>query len=57
MGELLKQLNFSRPANRKTRDGESHPDRDARFGHLNHAVGAALAALAAKGRQGPPSNR
>src|ERR1700732_3354423 len=43
VGELLKKQKFSLQANRKTREGESHPDRDAQFGHINTAVAAALA--------------
>ena len=44
VGELLHQQKFSLQANRKTREGDSHPDRDAQFVHLNGAVAAALAA-------------
>ena len=44
VGELLHQQKFSLQANRKTREGESHPDRDAQFIHLNESVRAALAA-------------
>jgi hypothetical protein len=40
---LLKQQKFSLQANRKTREGDSHPDRDAQFASINAAVGAALA--------------
>jgi Rhodopirellula transposase DDE domain len=43
VAELLKQLNFSLQANRKTREGESHPDRNAQFGYINQAVSVALA--------------
>ena len=31
----LKEQGFSLQSNRKTRDGDSHPDRDAQFGHIN----------------------
>ncbi len=31
----LKERGFSLQSNRKTRDGDSHPDRDAQFGHIN----------------------
>jgi len=34
----LKAQEFSLQANRKTREGESHPDRDAQFGHINEQV-------------------
>jgi transposase len=44
VGELLHRLGFSLQANAKTREGRQHPDRDAQFGHINAAVGAALAA-------------
>jgi len=42
--ELLHQQKFSLQANRKTREGDSHPDRDAQFSHLNESVRATLAA-------------
>jgi hypothetical protein len=44
VGELLHQQKFSLQANRKTREGEAHPDRDAQFMHINNSVKAALAA-------------
>ena len=44
VGNLLKQQKFSLQANRKTREGDSHPDRDAQFVYLNELVKAALAA-------------
>jgi len=44
IGELLHQQKFSLQANRKTREGDSHPDRDAQFVHVNDTVAAALAA-------------
>src|SRR5208337_1480535 len=43
VGEVLKQEKFSLQANRKTREGESHPDRDAQFAHINARVTQALA--------------
>ena len=42
--DLLKDMGFSLQANRKTREGDQHPDRDAQFAYLNDAVSAALAA-------------
>jgi len=42
VGDLLHQQNFSLQANRKTREGDDHPDRDAQFKHLNESVRAAL---------------
>jgi len=43
VGDLLHQHQFSLQANRKTREGESHPDRDAQFVYLNASVRDALA--------------
>jgi Rhodopirellula transposase DDE domain len=43
VGELLKCQKFSLRANRKTREGDSHPDRDAQFGHISRSVSHALA--------------
>jgi hypothetical protein len=44
VGERLQGMGFSLQANRKTREGDSHPDRDAQFAYLGDAVSAALAA-------------
>jgi len=44
VGELLHKQKFSLQANRKTREGDSHPDRNAQFVHINNSVKAALAA-------------
>ena len=44
IGELLHKLNYRLQANRKTREGASHPDRDAQFHYINDHVKAALAA-------------
>ena len=44
VGELLKRAGFSLQANRKTREGADHPDRDAQFAHINLRVTQALAA-------------
>jgi transposase len=41
---LLRQLGYSLQANAKTREGASHPDRDAQFRHINATVTAALQA-------------
>jgi Rhodopirellula transposase DDE domain len=43
VGELLRQQKFSLQANRKTREGDSHPDRDAQFAHISARVTRALA--------------
>jgi hypothetical protein len=44
VGRLLKRLNFSLQANCKTREGASHPDRNAQFEHINAEVKAFQAA-------------
>ncbi len=38
VGELLHELDYSLQANRKTLEGTSHPDRDARFRHIHDAA-------------------
>jgi transposase len=38
VGHLLKQAGYSLQANRKTREGKDHPDRDAQFAHINRRV-------------------
>src|SRR6266404_3927689 len=43
VGELLNATGYSLQGNRKTKEGDSHPDRDAQFAHLNAQVAAALA--------------
>ena len=43
VGELLKGQKFSLQANSKTREGASHPDRDAQFAHISARVSRALA--------------
>jgi len=40
--KTLKELGYSLQANRKTREGAQHPDRDAQFQHINGTVKAAL---------------
>jgi Rhodopirellula transposase DDE domain len=44
VGRLLRRLNFSLQANRKTREGANHPDRNAQFEHINTKVKAFQAA-------------
>ena len=39
---LLKEEHYSLQANRKTKEGSSHPDRDAQFGYINQQAVAAL---------------
>jgi len=41
---LLRLLGYSLQANAKTREGASHPDRDAQFRHINATAKAAVAA-------------
>ena len=41
---LLKAKGYSLQSNRKTREGASHPDRDAQFEHINQTVTAAITA-------------
>ena len=43
VAELLNEAGYSLQANRKTKEGDSHPDRDAQFGFINAQVGAAVA--------------
>jgi transposase len=38
VGRLLKELDYSLQSTRKTREGSSHPDRDAQFHHINEQV-------------------
>ena len=44
VGRLLRESGYSCQADRKTREGTSHPDRDAQFAHINTVVQAAIAA-------------
>jgi len=44
VANLLRDLKYSCQANRKTREGSNHPDRDAQFAHINATVKAAIAA-------------
>jgi hypothetical protein len=40
---LLKAKGYSLQANKKTREGSQHPDRDAQFAHINETVAEAIA--------------
>jgi hypothetical protein len=40
VGRLLAQLGVSLQANRETREGSNHPDRDAQFEHINRQIKA-----------------
>jgi transposase len=44
VAELLRELGYSLQANRKTKEGESHPDRNAQFEHINRKVKRFLSA-------------
>ena len=44
VSELLHALDYRLQANRKTREGDSHPDRDAQFGHISTTADAFLSA-------------
>jgi hypothetical protein len=44
LAQLLRDMNYSLQANRKTLEGKSHPDRDAQFRYINEQVRKALAA-------------
>ena len=44
VAKLLRSLGYSLQANRKVREGASHPDRDAQFRHINAAVACAVGA-------------
>jgi hypothetical protein len=44
VGQLLRKLRYSCQANRKTREGTQHPDRNAQFEYVNATVKAAIAA-------------
>ena len=44
VADLLRDLNYSLQANRKTREGTHNADRDAQFGYINTKVAEALAA-------------
>ncbi len=42
VAHLLHEAGYRLQANRKTREGANHPDRDAQFEHINHRVSAHL---------------
>ena len=44
VGLLLREQKYSCQANRKTREGTNHPDRNAQFEHINATVKASIAA-------------
>ena len=44
VAKLLRGLGYSLQANSKTREGSSHPDRDAQFRHINQTAAQALSA-------------
>ena len=42
VAQILRQMDFSLQGNRKTEEGEDHPDRDDQFRHINQQVRRAL---------------
>ena len=44
VAQLLRDLDYSLQGNRKTEEGNDHPDRDAQFRHINKEVRSVLAA-------------
>jgi len=42
VGVLLHEMGYSLQSNRKTKEGSSHPDRNARFEHINRKVAAQI---------------
>ena len=42
VAELLNAAGYSLQANRKTKEGDNHPDRDAQFGYINTQVTTTL---------------
>jgi len=42
VAQLLREMQYSLQGNRKTEEGEDHPDRDAQFKHINKQVRLAL---------------
>src|SRR5881628_2043501 len=44
VAQILHGLDYSLQGNRKTEEGDDHPDRDAQFRHINRAVKGALRA-------------
>ena len=44
VAQLLRELDYSLQGNRKTEEGDDHPDRGAQFRHINKEVRLALAA-------------
>jgi hypothetical protein len=48
VGAVLRACGYSLQANRKTREGSHHPDRNAQFEYINQTVSAAL-------REGQPA--
>lgn len=43
VAQLLRQMDYSLQSNRKTEEGNDHPDRDAQFRHINEQARNALA--------------
>jgi hypothetical protein len=45
VAQLLRDMNYSLQGNRKTEEGEDHPDRDAQFRHINREVRRTMAEM------------
>ena len=43
VAQFLREMGYSLQGNRKTEEGEDHPDRDAQFQHINREVRRAIA--------------
>lgn len=43
VAQILRQMDYSLQGNRKSEEGEDHPDRDSQFEHINRQVRQALA--------------
>lgn len=44
VGQMLAEINYSLQGNRKTEEGDDHPDRDAQFRHINSIVTSSMEA-------------
>jgi hypothetical protein len=53
VGAVLRACSYSLQANRKTREGSHHPDRNAQFEYINQTVSAALGEVSQRSRSTP----
>ncbi len=51
VADLLRELNYSLQANRKTREGTHNPDRDAQFGYINQKAWRTAILASSPGRK------